>query len=162
MYRLLTPCYCHFFDRKVIYFFSRTTHVYIPLLRRNVLFMMYNCPSQQDPQISRQLNTYGTWWIGNLFFLQSLPQPLPNFENEYKMLGTIFPRMTFGTLWLFACVPARGGYSVYWYDCLGTPYCDVCFIWSKCVIIYSYNDKLHVASIFNTMNLYLKVLHFFR
>ena len=56
-----TPCYCHFFDRKVMCFFSRTTHVHIRLLRRNVLFVMYNnCSGQQDPQISRQFNMYGT------------------------------------------------------------------------------------------------------
>ena len=41
-------------------FFSRTMHVLIRLLRRNVLFVVYNkCPGQHDPQISRQLNTLG-------------------------------------------------------------------------------------------------------
>ena len=40
--------------------FSRTTHVHIWLLWCNILFVGYNnCPGQQDPQISRQLNTYG-------------------------------------------------------------------------------------------------------
>ena len=34
------------------------------------------------------------------------------------------------------------------------------YIWSKFVIIYSYNDKLPVTSIFNTINLSLKVLLF--
>ena len=39
----------------------------------------------------------------------------------------------------------------------------VCFIWSELfVIIYSYNDKLPVTLIFITMNLSLKVLHFFQ
>ena len=71
--RLLILCQCHFFDRKVMWFFSRTTYVHIRLLCCNVLFMVYNnCPGQQDPQISCQLNTYGKQWSRNLLFLQSL------------------------------------------------------------------------------------------
>ena len=34
---LLTQCYYHFFDTKVVCFFTRTTHVHIRMLRRNVL-----------------------------------------------------------------------------------------------------------------------------
>ena len=37
------------------------------------------------------------WWSGNLLFLHSLPQPLPNCDNRCKMLGTICRRMTFST-----------------------------------------------------------------
>ena len=48
-------------------------------------------------------------------------------------------------MWLF-------GHTLLW---------PVFFIWSEFVIMYSYNDKLPTASIFNTMNLSLKVLHFF-
>ena len=33
----------------------------------------------------------------NLLFLQSLPQPLPNCDNEWKMLGTVYRRITFGS-----------------------------------------------------------------
>ena len=67
------------------------------LLQRNMLFMVYNnCLRQKDPQISHQLNTYWTWWSGNLLFFQSLPQPLPNCDNGCKMLRTIYHRMTFG------------------------------------------------------------------
>ena len=40
--------------------FSRTTHVHIWLLQRNVLFVVHNCPGQQEPQSSHQLNTYWT------------------------------------------------------------------------------------------------------
>ena len=59
---LLTLCYCHFFDRKLMYFFSRTMHIHIQLLQCNMLFVLYtNCPGEQDSQISRQLNMYGTW-----------------------------------------------------------------------------------------------------
>ena len=47
---------------------TRTMHVHIQLLRCNVLFVMYNCPGQQVPQISCQLNTYGTYRSGNLLF----------------------------------------------------------------------------------------------
>ena len=96
-----------------------------------MLFMVYNnCPGQQDPQISHQLNTYGTWWSGNLLFLQSLPQPLPNCDNRCKMLGTIYHRMTFSTF-MTVCMqeykpvllPEGGTLSQC--DCLSTPYCDM-------------------------------------
>ena len=67
------------------------TDVHIWLLRRNVFFAVHtNGPGQQEPQISHQLNTYGTWWSGNLLFLQSLPQTLPNYDNGCKMLVTIY------------------------------------------------------------------------
>ena len=47
------PFYCHLFDRKVMCFFSRTTHDHIRQLRRNVLFVVYNnCPGYQYPLIS--------------------------------------------------------------------------------------------------------------
>ena len=69
--------------------------VHIRLLRWNVLFVVYNCPVQHDPQISRHLSTYGTWWNCNRLIRQSLPQPLPNCDNGWKMLGTIYRRMTF-------------------------------------------------------------------
>ena len=60
-HRLLTKCYYHFFDRKVMCSFSRTMYAYIQLLRHNVLFLVYNnCSGQQGPQISRQSNTYVT------------------------------------------------------------------------------------------------------
>ena len=95
------PCYCHLCEREVMCFFSMTTIVHIRLLRRNMLFMVYNnWHGQQEPQISCQLNTYGTWWSGN-FFLQSLPQPFLNYDNGCKMLGTIYRRMTFSTFMMF-------------------------------------------------------------
>ena len=92
------------------FFFSRTMHIHIRLLRHNALFVVYNnCPGQQDPQISRQLNMYGTWWSRNLLFLQSLPQPLPNCDNGCKILGTIYWLMTFGsyiTICMWQYMPA--------------------------------------------------------
>ena len=125
----VNPVLLPFFDRKVMCFFSRTTHAHIRQLRHNVLFVVYkNCPGQQDSQISRQLNTYGTWWSGNLLFLQSLPQALPHCDNGCKMLGTIYLRMTFGTfmaVWIqeyMSALPPES-YTVYWCDCLSNPYC---------------------------------------
>ena len=50
-----------------MWFFSWTMHVGIRLLRRNMLSVVYNCPGQQEPQISRQLNTYGTWWSSGTY-----------------------------------------------------------------------------------------------
>ena len=90
LHRLLTPCYCHFFYRKVMCFFSSIMHIHIWLLWRNVLFVMYNNhPGQQDPQISCHMNKYGTWWSRNLFFNQSLPQTLPNCDNGCKNLDNL-------------------------------------------------------------------------
>ena len=142
-------------------------NVHIRLLRLNVLFVFVQLPGQQEPQISRQLNTYETRWSGNILFLQTLPQPLPNCDNGCNILGTIYRRMTFGTFMAFRmweytpallpgvlyCVIMRlFGHPLLWH---------VCFIWSGFVIIYSYNDKLPVTSIFNTMNLSFNVLYLF-
>ena len=57
------------------------------------------------------------------------------------------------------CVVSRGVYCVLM--CMfGHPLLwHVCFIWSE-FIICLYNNKLHVTSIYNTMNLSLKGLHF--
>ena len=77
-------------------FFNRTTHVHI----RNLLFVMYNnCLGQEDPQISRPLNTYsvGNVEVGKYSFSRACHKPLPNCDNGYKMLETIYRRMTFVT-----------------------------------------------------------------
>ena len=146
-------------------FFSRTMHIHIRLLRRNMLFMVYNCPGQQEPKISHQLNTYGTWWSGNLLSLQCLSQPFPNCDM-CKMLGIITGWHS-APLWMFVCKNTclhccqRGlhcelmwlfGHPLLWH---------VSFIWSEFLIMQSHNDKLPVTSICNTMNLSLEVLHFF-
>ena len=120
--QVVNPVLASFIRQEGDVLLSRATHVHIQLLQHNVLFVVHNnCPCQQDPQISRQLNTSGTWWNGNLLFLQSLPQLLPNCDNECKMLGAIYRRMAFGTFdslhaRIHACVAARGGYTVYWCD----------------------------------------------
>ena len=131
-----------------------------------VLFVEYNnCPGQQDHQISHQLNMYGTWWSGNLLFLQSLSQQLPNCDNGCKMLDSLSE----DDIWhlydhlharIHACIATRGGTlctdvivwpPLTWY---------VCLVWSE-FIINSYNDKLPVTSICNSMDLSFSVLHFF-
>ena len=57
MHRLLTLCYHHFYDRKVMCCFSRTTHTLIRLLRW--LFVVYNnCPVQQE---TNEINEY--WFV---------------------------------------------------------------------------------------------------
>ena len=137
MDRLLTPCYCHLFDKKEMYFFSRTTHVHIRLLRRHVFFVMYNnYPGQQQPKISRQLYTYGTWCSGNLLFLQSLPQPIPNCDNGCKILGTIYRRMTFGRFMAgYLRFPQKVLHCVLLWR-FGHPLLlHMCFIWSEFVTI---------------------------
>ena len=96
---VVSTCDCNFFDRKVMYFFSRTMQVHIRLLPRNVLIVVYNnYPGQQAFHISRQLNNYGTGWGGQLLFLQSLQRPLPKKDNRYKILGTVYLRMSLDSL----------------------------------------------------------------
>ena len=57
------------------------------------------------------------WWIST---------------TVYKMFGSIFCRMTFSSFMTIcmqvyiACAATRGGYTVYWCDCLGTPDSDMC------------------------------------
>ena len=69
------------------------------------------CGGQQEPQITCQLNMYGTWWRKNLLFLQSLTQPLLKC-NRCKILGTVYHRMEFGTFMTIStweCITAREG-----------------------------------------------------
>ena len=74
---------------------------------------------------------------------------------------TICHRMTFGTF-MTVCMRKYTpsllpeGYIVYWCDCLGTPFCDICFIWSE-FIIYATIINYKFTSIFSTVNLTLKV-----
>ena len=110
---LVTPCSWHFFDRNMMCFFSRTTHVHIRLLRHNVLFVVYNnCPGQQNLQISRLWNTYG---MLKRELTQSLAQPLPNCDNGWKMLKKNLSQDDIRYLYdrldarIHACVAAIGG-----------------------------------------------------
>ena len=114
---------------------------------------------EPDSQISRQMNTYGTWWSVNLLFLQSLPQPLTNCDNGCQMLGTIYRKMAFGTF-ITVCMrkytPAcrQRGYSVNWSDwALLTVTCVFNLFWI-CYHIF-HNDKLPFTLILYTMNLSL-------
>ena len=55
-----------------------------------------------------------------------------NYDNRCKIHGSVYRRMTFGTLItvfrarIDACVAARGCYNVYWCDCLGALFCVMC------------------------------------
>ena len=161
--QVVNPVLLLFLRQEGVWFFSRTTHVHIRLLWCNVLFVVYNnCPGQQDSQIS--LTNWNVWNMmkQNLLFLRSLPQPLPNCDNWCKMLGRIYRKMIFGIfmtvcMWEYMpALPPEGVHCVLMW-LFGHPLLwHVCFIWSE-FIIYSYNDKLSVTSIFNTMNLSLKV-----
>ena len=119
-------------------FFNRTTHIHIWLLRHNMLFMVYNdCPGQQEPQVSRQLNTYGTLWSGNLVFLKSLPQPSQNWDNRCSSLGQSITGWHSAPLWPFACKNScllcrqRGLNCVLmWLFKHPLPW-NVCFLWSE-------------------------------
>ena len=62
---------------------------------------------------------------------------------------------------IHACIAARGGYKLCIDVIIWTPLTVTVFMWSEFIMIYSYNDKLPVTLIFNTMNLSLRVLHFF-
>ena len=59
--QVVNPVLLPFLRQEGNVLFQQETLVHIRLLGWNVFFMVYNkCPGQQKPQISRQLNTYGT------------------------------------------------------------------------------------------------------
>ena len=113
------------------------------MLRGDVFFLVYNnCPVQQHPQISRQLNTYGTLWSGNLLFLQSLPQALPNCDKGAKCLGQSIAGWHSEPSWPFACENTRlrcrqGRYTLYWCDYLGNSYCNMCVSFDLNLLSYT-------------------------
>ena len=130
----------------------------------NVLFVVYNkCPShpgQQDLQISCQLNKYGTRWARTYSVSRAW--------HYYYLIATIGAWCLgnlshdafciFMTVFMQVYTPAlppegRGVHCVLMWLCVHPLLWHMCFIWSEFVIIYSYNDKLPVRSIFNTMNL---------
>ena len=101
--------YCHFFDRKVLCFFRRTTPVHIRrLLLRNVLFVVTNnCPGQQEPQISRHFNTYGTWWRGSYSFSRVCFNHSWVTTTGAGCLGQSIARWHSAPLWSFVCENTR-------------------------------------------------------
>ena len=127
-------------------FLSRTMQVHIRLLRCNILFVVYNnCPGQKDPQILHQLKTYGTWWSGNLTLS---PKPVTTIAELWQWVQDAWDSLLQDDIQhlydhlharIHTCISATGG-TLCIDVTLGTPYRDVCFIWSE-FIIYSYNDK---------------------
>ena len=89
---LLTLCHCHFFDRKVMCFFSRTSHIH------------YGCSDatcfrgvQQLPWLARipVLLPIEHVWDMMKWELSLSPEPattLPNCDSWCKMLGTVYLR----------------------------------------------------------------------
>ena len=59
-------------------------HIHVWLMQPNVLFVVYNWPAQQYPQISRQLNMIGTWWSRNLRLVHNNPGNGNQNENESR------------------------------------------------------------------------------
>ena len=159
--QVVNPVLLPFLRQEGYELFSRTTHVHVRLLPLNVLFVVYtNCSGQQELQIFRQLNTYRTWWSGNLLFLQRLPQQLPNCDNGCKMLGTFYRRMTFVTFMTFcmqeytsALLP-EGVHCVFMW-LFGHPLLwHASFIWSEFVILYYLSHQFSIQ-----WNFSLRVLH---
>ena len=170
-HRLLTPRYCHLFDRRAMCFFSRTTHNHIRLLRHNLLFVVYNTALANKNPRSLTSWTYmgydeeGTysfsrachnhWWIvttGARYLGQSITGwHLAPYDHLHVRINTL----------KCLCCCQRGLHCVLMWQ-FGHPLLwHVCFIWIEFVIIYSYSDKLPVASIYNTINLSLRSCIFF-
>ena len=87
------------------------------------------------------------------------PMKWPNCDNRCKILGTVYRRMTFG-IFMTVCMPE---YTPALLPEVATLCIDVTghpLLRLVCFIIYSYNDKLPVTSIFNRVNLYLRMLRF--
>ena len=117
-----------FFGRKVMCFFQQINarpHTAAELQRalRGVQQLLW---PGRSPDLSQIVDVWDT--MKRELFSQNLPQPLQNWDNRCTMLGTIHRRMTFGTCENTRLHYRRRRYTVYWCDCLGTPYCDVCLI----------------------------------
>ena len=121
--------------------------------------------SARSPDLSPILSTYGT--IPREFTL--FPEPATNtaelwqrVQDAWENLSQDDIRHLYNRLHgrIHSCVADRGVSTVYSCDCLGTPFSDICFIWSEFISIYSYNDKLPITSISITMNFSFKVFHF--
>ena len=146
--QVVTPCYCHFFDRKVICYFSagQTTSTYSCCDETCSSWCTTNVLAIKNPRSHSNWTCMGHDEAGT-FFLHCLAQPWP-LDNGYKMLRTIYRRITFGTF-MSACMreykPALSpkglhcvlmwlfGYPLLWLEC---------FIWSEFVMHW-------VSSLFN-------------
>ena len=169
--QVVNPVLLSFIRKKVDVLFQQDNarpHTAAATQRRPTLRGVQNVPRPARSPISRQLNTHSTWWNGTLLFLQSLPQPLPNCDNSWKILANIYRRMTFSafmTVYMREYTPALPpeGAALYIVVTVWAPLLrNVWSTWSKFVIIYSYNDKLSATSILNTRNLSLKICIFVR
>ena len=120
---LLTPRYCHLFDRKVMCFFSNTTHVHVRLLRRNVLISRFHRSLANWTRMEHDEEaTYS--------FSKACHNHCRIATTGARYLVQSIARWHSAPLWRFACENIRllfrqKGYTVYWCDCLGTPYCDI-------------------------------------
>ena len=132
--QVVNPILCHIIDWEMLCFFSRTMHVHIQLLWHNMLFVVYNYPGQQDPQISCQLNTeeYIKDPI-NSFTLS--PEPATIIAELWQWVQYAWENLAQDDSWhlydclharIHVCIAARGSFTVYWCDCLGTLYSDMC------------------------------------
>ena len=90
----------------------------------------------------------------------------PNCQNTARCFGQSIAGWHTAPLWPLACENTRLRYRQRELHCVlmwrfgHLLLWHVCFIWSEFIIIYSYNDKLLVTSICNTVNLSLKALLF--
>ena len=138
---VINPVLLSFLRQEGDVLFSRTTHVHTQRALRG---------AQQLPWPARSPDV--SWW-------QRVQDAWDNLSQDgiwhlhdrlHARTNACFSAKKRGVLcvlvWLF-------GHPLLWH---------MCFIRSEFVITYSNNDKLPVTSIFNTINLSLKVLHFFR
>ena len=127
LHRLLSPCYCQFFDRKAMCFSADNARPHTAAATQHALRGVQQLlwPARM-PDVSpiEYLWDMVKW---DIVFVQSLPQLLLNFD---RCLGQSIAGWHSAPLWPFACENTRlrcrqWVYAVYWCNCLGTPYCDV-------------------------------------
>ena len=95
--QVVHPALLPFIQQEGDVLFSRTAHVHIRLLRRNVLFVVYNnWPFSNYPRSLVYWTRMGHDEAGTCIFFQTLPEPMPTCDNGFKLLGTTYRRMTFG------------------------------------------------------------------
>ena len=113
-------------------FFSKTTHVHIRLIPRNVLFVVYkNCPVHHDPP---DLSPIEHLWDMMQRELSLSPEPATTIAELRQRVQDAWDNLSQDDIRhlyeylharLHAFVATRGGYTAYLCDCLDTPYCEM-------------------------------------
>ena len=162
--QVLIPCYCQFFNRKVMCFsVAQHTSTYGCC---DAICSSWCSTTALASKNHRSLTNWthmGHDEAGTYSFSRAFHNHCQIATTGARCLGQSIEWWHSAPLWLFACENTRLCYRPMGVHCVliwlfGHPLLwHVCFIWSEFIITYYYNDKLPVTSIFNTTTLSLKM-----